>query len=75
MHLNPRRFQRAARRSGMTLAEWVRQALRSAERAAAAGDSESKLGAFRSAVSHDFPAPDIDQMLAEVEKGYIQDSL
>jgi hypothetical protein len=49
--------------------------LRSAEAAAATGDPDSKLGAIRSAVSHDFPAPDVEQMLAEVEQGYIQDSV
>jgi hypothetical protein len=68
-----RRFQRAAGRSGLTLAEWVRQALRRAERATSTGDPDRKLGAIRLAVTHSFPAPDIEQMLAEIERGYLHD--
>jgi hypothetical protein len=64
------RYQRAAGRSGLTLAEWVRQALRSAERTTAVGDPDRKLGAIRRATAHEFPAPDIEQMLAEIEHGY-----
>lgn len=56
----------------MTLAEWVRQILRGAVRDETDGDVESKLEAIRRAVQYDFPAPDIDQMLAEIEQGYSQ---
>jgi hypothetical protein len=66
-----RRYRAAARRSGVTLAEWVRQALRRAERAAAGGDTDGKLDAIRAATQYDFPAPDIEQMLAEIEQGYL----
>jgi DNA-binding transcriptional LysR family regulator len=69
-----RLFRRAARRAGMTLSEWVRQTLRNAERRVAVGDPESKLEAIRVAVGHQFPAPDIDQMLDEIESGYPQDA-
>jgi hypothetical protein len=68
------RFARAAERRGLTLSEWVRQALRSAERASALGDPDRKLRAIRSAARYAFPAPDIEQMLAEIECGYSQDS-
>ncbi|MEX2392975.1 MAG: antitoxin [Actinomycetota bacterium] len=63
-------FRRAARRAGMTVSEWVRQTLRSAERSADAGEPGRKLDAVRRAIQHDFPAPDIRQMLAEIELGY-----
>ena len=65
------RFQLAARARGLTLATWVRQALRVAEAQGASGDLDSKLAAVRAASSHAFPAPDIDVMLAEIERGYV----
>jgi hypothetical protein len=64
-----KRFQRAARRAGMTLAEWVRQALRRAERTTSSQDPAKKLAAIRAAARHSFPAPDIDEMLLEIERG------
>lgn len=64
------RFQRVAARSGVTLAEWVRQVLRRAEQASAVGDPDRQLSAIRRAATYDFPAPEIDQMLAEIEQGY-----
>lgn len=67
-----RRFQRAAKKMGLTMAEWTRQALRRAERASSPGDPGRKLEAIRSAAKHSFPAPEIHQMLAEIEKGYDQ---
>ena len=65
-----REVQRAARRARMTTAEWVRQALRAARRAQPLGDAGRKLDAVRAAVAHRFPAPDVDQMLDEIERGY-----
>jgi DNA-binding transcriptional MerR regulator len=65
-----RRFRRAAKAAGMTLSEWARQALRGAERRQSSADPAAKLAAVRSATRHGFPAPDIDQMLEEVEHGY-----
>jgi hypothetical protein len=63
-------IQRFARQQRMTTAEWVRQALRSARKAAPATDAKKKLAALRAASHHAFPAPDIDQMLREIERGY-----
>jgi hypothetical protein len=65
-----RRIQRLARRRGMTLAEWVRQALRAACREGPLRDPDKKLAAIRSAVRHQFPTADIERMLAEIERGY-----
>jgi hypothetical protein len=64
-----RRIQRLARRRGMTLAEWVRQALRAVYRREPLDDRERKLAAVRAAASHAFPTADIDQMLAEIARG------
>ena len=66
-----RRLQRAARRQGMTLAEWVRQVLRAACREVSATGPERKLAAIRAAARHSFPIGDIDQVNAEIERGYL----
>jgi hypothetical protein len=63
-------MQRLARHRGLTLAEWVRQALRAACRQEPETDPDTKLARVRAAVRHGFPAPDIDQMLAEIAAGY-----
>jgi hypothetical protein len=69
-----RRFQHVAERSGLTLAEWVRQTLRRAERTASTTDPDRKLEAIRRAATNQFPTADVDQMLAEIEQGYLHDS-
>ena len=66
-------IQKHARQRRMTTAEWVRQALRAARKSAPSGDARKKLAAIRAATHHAFPAPDIDQMLAEIERGYRED--
>jgi len=63
-------YERAAREAGVSLSEWVRGVLRDAEREVSLGSVEVKLGAVREALRHDFPAPEIDVMLEEVEQGY-----
>ena len=65
-----REVQRAARAERMTVAEWVRQALRAARRRAPATDSRKKIEAIRAAARHSFPTAEIDQMIAEIETGY-----
>jgi hypothetical protein len=67
-----RRMQRLAQRQGMTLAEWVRGALRAALRQEPVGDPDKKLAAVRAAATHEFPAGEIDQILSEIERGYLQ---
>lgn len=62
--------RRAARRHRMTTAEWVRQALRAARRATPEGDPQKKLAVVRVAARHSFPSADIDEMLAQIERGY-----
>lgn len=59
-----------ASRHGLTVSEWVRRTLREAGRQEPGGDLDTKLGAVRAAVRHDFPVADIDQMLDEIERGY-----
>jgi nitroreductase len=68
-----REIQRAARRSKTTVADWVRQALRAARRQEPGRDTLRKLQAIREAAKHRFPAPPIEQMLEEIERGYLDE--
>ena len=65
-----REIQRMARSRRMSIAEWVRQALKLARRREPLGDIGKKLDVIRAATRHDFPSGDIDAMLAEIESGY-----
>jgi hypothetical protein len=66
-----REIQRLARRNPMTTAEWVRRSLRLAREAEGGADIGQKLAAVRAAASHAFPIGDIDQVLDEIERGYL----
>ncbi len=61
-------IQAVARRQRMTLAEWVRQALRKAK-ADDPATVETKLRAIADASGHEFPTADIEIMLQEIESG------
>jgi hypothetical protein len=65
-----REIQRAARAQRVTVAEWVRQALRAARRREPRTDARKKMESIRAAARHSFPTADIDQMLAAIEHGY-----
>lgn len=63
-------IRRLAKRRNLTVAEWVREAIRSARRRRPSKDSGKKLAAVREASKLDFPTADIRTMLAEIERGY-----
>ncbi|HZI96456.1 MAG TPA: hypothetical protein VFD41_02910 [Actinomycetales bacterium] len=63
-------LRQAARSRGTTVSEWVRQTLRQARRQGSSADVEGRLAVVRAAAQYDFPTADIDEMLAEVERGY-----
>jgi hypothetical protein len=65
-----RDVQRVARAARMTVAEWVRQALRAARREVPRGDDARKIEAVRAAALEAFPTADIDEMLRQIERGY-----
>jgi hypothetical protein len=65
-----REIQRLARAQRLTVAEWVRQALRAARRRQPSGDLQKELSTIRAAARHDFPTAEIEQMLAEIARGY-----
>jgi hypothetical protein len=59
-------IRQVARRHRLTVAEWVRQALRRARRDEPTVDLHKKLAAVRAAARGDYPTADIDQMLTEI---------
>ena len=61
-------IQCVARRQRVTLAEWVRQALRRA-RSDHPGTVAAKLRVIADASRHEFPTADIEVMLREIEAG------
>ena len=61
-----REIQGCARSQRMTVAEWVRQALRKA-RNDHSGSIDTKLRAIADASRHEFPTADIEVMLQEIE--------
>jgi len=67
-----RTIQRLARREKLTTAEWVRRRLREGA-ASSRGDTASKLAAIHAAYRQmsGTPEPDIDQMLDEIEQGFL----
>lgn len=68
-----RDIQRLARAQRMTVAEWVRGALRAARRREPLGDTGKKLAVVRSAARHEYPTADVDAILGEIERGYLDE--
>ena len=63
-------IHRTAEDEGLSMSEWVRRALRDARRRRSGGHVARKLAAIRAASELSFPTADIDQMNAEIERGY-----
>ena len=66
-----REIQKIARSRRISVAQWVRQALHAAKREEPMADVSSKLEALGAAAKLEFPTADIEQMLAEIEQGYL----
>jgi hypothetical protein len=66
-----RKIRQIARRKGMTVAEWVRQTLRFARSQEPANTSARKLKALDTALKHHFPSGNIENILDEIELGYL----
>lgn len=62
-------IRRIARRHRMTVAEWVRQALRAARRDEPRYDTERKLSVLREAATYNYPTAEIDEILADIDRG------
>jgi hypothetical protein len=67
-----REIQRAAAEQRMTVSEWVRRSLARQRSSEPIVDVKRKLEVIRAAAAHrDGPAVDIEQMLDEIERGYL----
>jgi len=63
-------IQRMARRERLTVGEWTRRALRMARARQPLNDPQVKIKAIRKAAEYSFPTADVQDMLAEIERGY-----
>ena len=63
-------IRRLARREQLTVGEWVRRTLREARSRKPVHEPHLKLKAVRKAAAYSFPTADMEQMLAEIERGY-----
>jgi hypothetical protein len=61
----------AARRSRQSTSAWVREALRVARRASEPARVDQKLEVIQTAARHQAPTADIEEMLAQIERGYL----
>ncbi len=68
-------IRRVAERQRMTVAEWVRQALRAARQDAPASDPRRKLSVVREAAQGGYPVGSLPSMLTEIESGYLLDGV
>ena len=65
-----REIETIAREKRLTVSEWARQALRWARRQEPLVSPERKLASIRSAVRHEYPTGEIEEMLEQIERGY-----
>lgn len=63
-------IRQAAQARNMSVAEWVRRTLGQARHNESSGSVDKKIEAIRVAARFEFPTSDINQMLAEIERGY-----
>ena len=66
-----RQIQRTASAQHLTIAAWVRRALTAARNREPEGDVGKKLDIVRAAARHAYPTAEIDDMLADIESGYV----
>ncbi len=66
-----REIQRAARGQRLTVSAWVRQAIRAASRQVPERRAETRIAAVREAARHAYPTADPQDMLAQIERGYL----
>lgn len=64
-------IQAFAKRQGVTMGEWVRRLIHDAMQDQSTATVTKKMAALQAAISHAEPVADIDQMLAEIEQGYL----
>lgn len=65
-------IRRLAEQENLSVGEWVRRTLRDARARQSLREPGLKLKALRKAAACSYPVADLDQMLGEIEKGYIE---
>lgn len=68
------RLRAAARRHRVTISEYVRRAIREVTAREPATDTAHKLLVVREAASHAYPTAELEQMEAEIARGYVDDA-
>ncbi len=63
-------LRQAAAARGLSVADWVRQAVAAARRRESSADVDRKLDVIRTAVRHTGPTGEIERLTAEIERGY-----
>lgn len=66
-----RDLQRVARRHRVTVSEWVRRAIRELARREPPAGPDRKLALVREAARGAYPTAGVEQMLREIEGGYL----
>jgi len=71
-----RELKRAARQDHTSMGEWVRRVLRAAMAGRSPRSARDKLAALRRVMQNSGPTPEveIDQMLREIEAGYLEET-
>ena len=64
-------FQQLAKEAGLSLGEWVRQTLRQTSQRFSKKNPQKKLEQIRKAGKHHNPAGEVEDILKEIEKGYL----
>lgn len=63
------RLRKAAVREGLTLSEWARRVLERARRSQKGPTPAQKIAAIERALTCGHPTADVEEMLAQIEKG------
>jgi len=63
-------LQQAAAARGVSVADWVRDAVTTARRRESSAGLDRKLDAIRAAVRHSGPTGQIERLNSEIERGY-----
>ena len=66
-------IRQSAKAHRQTVSDWVRRALRAAEKEYPSVDAGRKVQVVREAVTHNYPTTDVTNMLGEIERGYAGD--
>lgn len=67
-----KQFQSLAEARGLSLGEWVRQTLRRFALSASAKGPQAKINSIRRASQLHYPSGEMEQILADIEKGYLE---